>query len=138
MHSVGKLIKAYIAEVIVGKEKVLVDTICQKVCAKVGILQSEKHFQTYLVTHSLSVFIALAELVYSVLPAVEVGDGTVSVKKVVGDDNAIIARCFITSCLLCSACRGTAAALGGMQVCFIPEHQKSTPLLMTSMHILPL
>ena len=138
MHSVGKLIKAYIAEVIVGKEKVLVDTVSEQVCTEVGILQSEKHFQTYLVTHSLGVFIALAELVYSVLPAVEVGDGTVAVKKVVGDDDAVIARCFITSCLLCSACRGTAAAFGCMQVCFISKHQKSTPLLMTSMHILPL
>ena len=91
MHSVGKLIKAYVAEVIIGKKKVLVDTIGQKVCAKVRILQTEKHFQTYLITHSLGVFIALTELVHSVLPAVKVGDGTVSVKKVVGDDDTVIA-----------------------------------------------
>lgn len=91
MHSVGKLIKAYITDVIIGKKKVLVDTICQKVCAKVGILQTEKDFQTYLVTHVFGILIALAELVHSVLPTVEVGDGTVSVEKVIGDDDPVIA-----------------------------------------------
>ena len=138
MHSVGKLIKAYITDVIIGKKKVLVDTIGQKVCAKVGILQTEKHFQTYLVTLFFGILITLAELVHSVLPTVKVGNSTVAVEKVIGDDDPVIAKGFITPCLLCSACRGTAASLGGMQVCFIPEHQKSTPLLMTSMHILPL
>ena len=91
MHSVGKLIKAYIADVIIGKKKFLVDTIGQKVCAKVRILQTEKHFQTYLVTHSLGIFIALTELVHSVLPAVKGSDSAVAVEKVVGDDNAVIA-----------------------------------------------
>ena len=91
MHSVSKLIEAYVAKVIVSKEEVLVDTICQNVCAKVGILQTKKDFQTYLVTHFFGVLIALAELVHSVLPTVEVGDGTVSVKKVIGDDDPVIA-----------------------------------------------
>lgn len=81
MHSVGKLIKAYIADVIIGKKKFLVDTICQKVCAKVGILQTEKHFQTYLVTHFFGILITLAELVHSVLPTVKAGNSTVAVKK---------------------------------------------------------
>ena len=104
MHSVGKLIEAYVAEVIIGKKKVLVDTVSEQVCTEVGILQSEKHFQTYLVTHCLGVFIAFAELVHSVLPAVKVGDSTVSVEKVVSDDDAVIAKGFIAPCLLCSAC----------------------------------
>ena len=91
MHSVSKLIKAYVAKVIVSKEEVLVDTICQKVCAKVGILQTEKDFQTYLVTHFFGILIALAELVHSVLPTVEVGNSTVAVEKVIGNDDPVIA-----------------------------------------------
>ena len=91
MHSVSKLIKAYITYVIIGKKKVLVDTIGQKVCAKVRILQTEKDFQTYLVTHFFGILIALAELVHSVLPTVKVGDSTVAVEKVIGDDDPVIA-----------------------------------------------
>ena len=91
MHSVGKLIKAYITDVIIGKKKVLVDTIGQKVCTEVGILQTEKNFQTYLVTLFFGILITLAELVHSVLPTVKVGDGTVAVEKVIGDDDPVIA-----------------------------------------------
>ena len=91
MHSVGKLIKAYITDVIIGKKKVLVDTIGQKVCTEVGILQTEKDFQTYLVTHFFGILITLAEFVHSVLPTVKVGNSTVAVEKVIGDDDPVIA-----------------------------------------------
>lgn len=70
----------------------------------------QKDFQTYLVTHFFGVLIALAELVHSVLPTVKVGNSTVAIEKVIGDDDPVIAKGFITPCLLCSACRGTGAS----------------------------